>query len=418
MKDSTYCWLPFVNLTLDTGGDLKFCCASDATYSQVTSEDNLLTAWESSEQMNSLRSKMILGQADANICKACIKNEKQNLSSKRIRYKDAMRKNQNSKNGVPLIEEDSPQIIDMDLSFSRTCNLQCATCDSRFSSKWFSDDKKRIELGINVTYEDISHLRGQNPKLKDSQVEQLIQIANKGSKITIKGGEPFLDPNFKKFILGLDASMIHSLTCVTNGTIYDEELLEQILKIKRLNFTFSIDGSKEIHKWIRVADENHYSNLSRNMSRVHKCEINSVLSAFNIFTIDKFIEELLEEKSFEITNFYLHSVAQRSFETPLVFSFKYRNLMAEKIKTSMRLIEKSANRDLAARMHLENFRKMQNFIETGGSSDQRENTFLIHYDKILLPRRGRCLSEVDSTFGDALTDLRKRLQLSSSAANI
>lgn len=409
-----YCYHPFINLTIEAGGHIRPCCATHVNLGTVTEVQNIKEFWHKSDAMQNLRTQMKAGEApDGDVCASCIRSDENGLMSKRVRYIEKVE----SKEAVSLEHRkikvmdrvEDPQIRDLDISFSRTCNLQCATCNSRYSSKWFADDKKRLKHKL-VPMNDIGEFIGVNPLLSDDQIDQLIEMSKDSIGIVVKGGEPFLDSGFKKFIVKLDNKENKTISCVTNGTIYDEEILTEILKFNRQYITISFDGVEDVHNWIRRSDEKMYSNMIKNAKFLKKIETNCVISAFNIFTIDEYVESLYYRSDFEITNAAFHSIAKRAYESALVFDNKYIDIAIDKLKRCIKIIESDRNKPNMSKV--EYFQRAIEYFRSDVYKDYHSianrKKFILNYDEILIPSRGYCLSDIDPIFGEALLDLRKR----------
>lgn len=405
MKINPYCLHPFINFTLESGGHIRLCCSTEHSLGVITEIENIKEFWKNSKEINLIRSQMISGNSREDICSLCIETDRKNLKSKRIRFFEKNEKNFFIDSNVYT----NPEIYDVDISFSRTCNLQCATCNSKYSSKWFNDDRKRQKLDI-IKHLDLNQFINNNPLLSPSQLQQLIDICSNAKTIVIKGGEPFLDDSFKKFIKNIKHKEDKSIHVVTNGTVYDLEILENLFKFKKYVIVISIDGVKEIHKWIRRADEKDYENIRKNSSFLKTINSNCVVSAFNIFTIDKLVEEFINENNFSYSNISFFSVAGSPLENFLVFDLKYFPFIIEKIEKCIDLIKKSSCTfiDIEQFYRLLNYVKSDNYIKYHQSHVRQK--FLLNYEKILLPSRGYCLSTIDPIFGKAYQDLKDRYE--------
>lgn len=401
MKNKPYCLHPFINFTLESGGHVRLCCNTEHSLGTISEIKNIKEFWKDSKELNSIRSTMASGNAREDICFSCINTDKKGLKSKRVRFFEKSERN--------LLIDDSvysdPKIYDVDISFSRTCNLQCVTCNSKYSSKWFNDDREREKLGI-INHLELGQYINNNPLLNSDQLQQLIDLCNSAKSIVIKGGEPFLDASFKKFIKDIGNTEDKSIYIVTNGTIYDLEILESLSKFKKYVVVISIDGIKETHKWIRRANDHDYNNIRKNSIFLKSINSNCVVSAFNIFTIDKLVEEFINENEFLYKDITFYSVAKLPHENFLVFDSKYFPIIIEKIEKCINLIEKKSCKFI----DVDHFYRILNYIKSDNYKRFHERhirqKFLLNYENILLPSRGYCLSEIDPIFKEAYQDLK------------
>ena len=82
--------------------------------------------------------------------------------------------------------ENFSQVQYIEMSIDNICNLQCQMCNSKFSSKLINRDKL---LG-NTVYKKLE------PSFRKFDSVDLSKL----EKVKILGGEPFITPNFSKFI--------------------------------------------------------------------------------------------------------------------------------------------------------------------------------------------------------------------------
>jgi len=412
-----WCYHPFTNLTIESGGKLRMCCASMThTVGEVNEISNIEDFWLNSPEMDVIRTDMLDHNLDgpANLrdkCASCISNESRGLHSKRQRYIEQFEMNRKD-----LIDQDmwDPKIRDMDLAFSRTCNFQCATCSSAYSSKWFVDDRKRNKLKIVSRIPEIVDVIGINPLLKQDKVLQLSEIASRGAvSVVFKGGEPFLDSNFKYYQQNVKDKYNKTLSVVTNGSVYDEELLDLLMEYRKIWITFSIDGIEDIHCWIRNSTKEQFENLLKNGKYIKGknfvVNINSVISAFNIFTIDK-LAEYLVKGDHEIENidwFSFHAVVGRPFETASLFLRTHQDIIVQKLRLAAQQFPEQTHAYQQLNAAANHYSLPWQEIIPPHNYASKVRTFLINYDSILVPSRGSYLEDHDELFGEALFELRK-----------
>jgi MoaA/NifB/PqqE/SkfB family radical SAM enzyme len=401
MINNVFCLHPYTNLTIESGGIVRLCCATGTHIGHLSQIDNIEDFWKKSSSINLIRQEMKNGKlpSDKNICIACTRNEFLGLESRRLNY---------YKRFDNFRETNTPAILDMDISFSRSCNLQCTTCSSKYSSKWFVDDRKRLDMYPD-RFSEIKSYIGVNPMMLDKHIEQLINIASTSKKITVKGGEPFLENNFKKFISKIENKGSKNFSVVTNGTIYNEELLDCIKQFKNYSITISIDGSPVVHKWIRNCNDELFKNIEKNAIYLNTVNIYSVVSAFNIFTLDKLINEILKQDKFKIKAALLEAITKKPDQSFLIFDKKYHSVMLDILEKSKKLIE-SDGRNIIKTKDIDaiiNYIKSDEYLKY--QSTKSKKIFLDNYERILVPSRGYCLSEIDPVFANALEDLKNEL---------
>ena len=139
LKHTTWCSMPWMHQFIDPQGRVKPCCRFSMKKKQE--EENNLNKKTLSEIfyggfMTNIRAQM-LGNEKIEGCIRCYQEEASNKRSLRERYNDISH----------LLPEklisnlNSPKIKWLELAISNDCNLACRMCDSRYSSKWFEDEK-------------------------------------------------------------------------------------------------------------------------------------------------------------------------------------------------------------------------------------------------------------------------------------
>lgn len=420
-KSHPWCLHPFNNLTIEAEGHFRLCCATSHSFGQIVPDGSIKDVedfWYNSKEMSDVRKDMLDHNLDGdanlrNICSGCIKQEEQGLHSKRTRYYEQMSKNRPREIMSSVAK---PCITNSDLALSRTCNLQCTTCTSYYSSKWFSADRKREELGIiDMFAPEVKSTIGKNALLSKDTIVQLANINSKNSSSAVfKGGEPFLDHNFKFYHQNVRNKNRSTISVVTNGSIYDEELLNLLMEYRSTWLTMSIDGIAPIHCWIRRSTPDEYENMMKigryikNNQNV-KVDLNSVISAYNIFTIDKLADWMVDgdHPFVDVQERTFHAIPIRPFESCLFFLRTHKNEILDKVYYA-------ANKFSSSSTEYKHLISAAKYLETAYndlSKNQRTELlkikyFLINYDQILVPERGD-LSKHDTLFGEALLEMRK-----------
>lgn len=135
---------------------------------------------------------------------------------------------------------------------------------------------------------------------KDIQMEYNNQILNKIIEMKIKnliiaGGEPLL---CKEIYIILEALYIHNAkyTIITNGTLINEEFIYYYKRYGGTEITLSIDGTKEIHDYIR--GQGIYNKVINNIKKLimSKIIVNITFTANKVSyaSITKMANELFD----------------------------------------------------------------------------------------------------------------------------
>lgn len=264
MKD-TWCVLPWVHLCVRTDNILKPCCrfipesAADNVSFDMISSDGIDAM--NNDTFISLRKNMLNGKRTTG-CQKCYTQETKNsgtFASMRQHYNnvwnDVRRDN---------CTEFFSQVRYIEMSVDNICNLQCKMCDSKFSSKLINRDKL---LG-NPVYKKLE------PNFQKLDLVDLSKL----QKVKILGGEPFITPNFEKFIDYLiDRSDSQNITIdiVTNATaVPHQELIKKLNSFKFININVSLDSYDRANDYQRYGSnyKQTYDNSLKYREIFHNAE--------------------------------------------------------------------------------------------------------------------------------------------------
>ncbi len=216
---------------LDPTGRVKPCCRFEERHrppghslESAELSDLFWGPW-----MNQIREQMLAGQR-VDGCRRCYEEEDSGKKSLRQRY--------NTSEMLPideLVDVERPHIRWIELAISNSCNLACRMCDSRYSLKWFNEEKSLWGKTFNkrrVSQMDINTI---NPFL-----DELVHL-----KFT--GGEPLITPDHwrlvKKLVAEHDSAKI-LLNYSTNCTIFPKpEWIELWGQFKFVEFALSFDSA-------------------------------------------------------------------------------------------------------------------------------------------------------------------------------
>ncbi|MBL7196843.1 MAG: radical SAM protein [Candidatus Omnitrophica bacterium] len=114
-------------------------------------------------------------------------------------------------------------------SLTSRCNLRCAMCD--------------ISKNPSSAADELS-----TAKVKDI----ILQIKKMGIRhIIFSGGEPLLREDLIEVVQFAISIGIEMADIITNGTLFNDRLIEKLIKIRTNHITFSLDGLKDTNDYIR-----------------------------------------------------------------------------------------------------------------------------------------------------------------------
>jgi sulfatase maturation enzyme AslB (radical SAM superfamily) len=263
---NTFCNTPWYEAHIYWDGSLGICCQeSRRLYSedqQYNISDITLADWFNSEPVRKFRSDVL--ESGTDICSRCYHEESLNGTSRRIRSnqksviftKTAFADSYHQSPGYDhFLYSSSNQghtetyPIDLHIDLGNHCNLACKMCWSGASTtiasqyvKWGYDDHKKY-LGQDWTRDDMVWNRFLNelltiPKLKN---------------IHLMGGETLLSPRFEQLV---DFMITHQrfelcFSFVTNGTRFNQRLVDKLKKFARVGIEVSIETATEHNDYIR-----------------------------------------------------------------------------------------------------------------------------------------------------------------------
>jgi hypothetical protein len=161
---------------VDPTGRIKPCCRFGDKHRPSNHNTNEKTLSEVfyGDWMNDIRTQMLNGERVPG-CDRCYQEEDGGKKSLRQRYNDS--------SALPiekLVDINNPKIRWIELAISNDCNLACRMCDSRYSWKWFEEEKEIY----GKTWNTIKH-----SKMDISNVFPFIQDI---VHMKFTGGEPLM----------------------------------------------------------------------------------------------------------------------------------------------------------------------------------------------------------------------------------
>ena len=274
-KSPSFCVLPWIHLATRPNGDMRLCCAANAsgadsgdyTVGLVKMEDGkpanfahtLPTEAFNNDYMKSVRKTMLAGNVPAS-CTKCFKEEQQGVVSKRIWETGTW-----FKEGIDITEliaqtaEDGSmpyKLQYLDLRLGHTCNLKCVMCSPHDSSQWVAEYKKIfpiIESTLirkQLSWEPFNNMWHENPAFWEEIYEQIPNI----KQVYFAGGEPLLIKEHRRFLEEIVARGYADkiiLRYNTNGTLISTSIIELWSKFRKVKVGFSLDGLAERGNYIR-----------------------------------------------------------------------------------------------------------------------------------------------------------------------
>ena len=259
------CEFPFHSIAIQPNGDITPCCAFTGSVGKVDDIKTIPIFLDQNEQLKTLRDNENNGVWTLPSCRLCESTSE-----------ETSRKSIFNKTISPYLNTDG--LLHTDISFGNICNLSCAMCTSKYSSKL-----KQIEKSFKERWLPISD----SYELPLDFLDKFGEVSKDLKLLEIKGGEPLLYPeHLKKLFECISEECEVNIT--TNFTQMNDELFDLLSKIKNLKVFVSIDGVDDTYEWIRGYDfaavEDKVFKYTSVITRFNFCT-----SIFNIGDIENFI---------------------------------------------------------------------------------------------------------------------------------
>jgi hypothetical protein len=258
MKNKKFCIRPFNSVQISTNGEMNVCCGTNSSLTEFTgnskfnlSEHSVDDFWKS-DYASYLRKQFIDGNKPKE-CEYCWTQEQKGIKSLRqdanTEYKIVG--NKNPQEYLDLLgKNDLENPEDYNVNISNLCNLKCYMCSGTESSKLLVENNA---LGYEkLNQKDYDYSENKMARLIDKIVSTNVTC------ITLQGGEPLLDPKIILLLKKLSQTpMAKKITIwiTTNGTIYDQTILETLGKFFKIQMIFSIDGVGKVNDYLRFPSE-------------------------------------------------------------------------------------------------------------------------------------------------------------------
>jgi len=357
------CPIPWVHAEINGSNSLVYpCCKYKENVGTV--QENFSSIWFN-DKYKKIRWDLSNGVEHKN-CSAC--DVPNNVFSYK-KWKTEVYLNDSILDDIDIDKNNYPKVLHIG-GFSNLCNLACRMCNPQSSSTLEtiikkSDLKKFYPLDIENKNLSID--------ICDDFIDEII-------KITISGGEPFLDKQVFEFLKKFKNSKnLKQINFSTNLTKINLPLFDYLSTLDiKITLSVSLDGNKKIHEYIRHGCD--YDSIIKNIEIISErykkfqFNINTTLSAYNAGYANETLESFLEiDNIIKIQDLMISPVLKPEMLHPGVLPDNAKNFYLEKyscvnidkflkIPNSKKLIETSIN--LISLDYSKNFLKFLEFTET------------------------------------------------------
>lgn len=313
MASKTFCILPWIHAATYTDGTALLCCVAKSHPNPSDLNGSTIKEVWNGKMFRDARLKMLRGEEVDN-CHSCYAEEAVGIHSHRLVENYVWYKklgNEYLQGLVDGTKQDGSvphDLITLDFRLGNTCNLQCVMCRPIDSSKWVKHAKILAEeLTTDAKYD----WQGKTENYIDSKFEWykdpgfLEDFYNSASNIQhmiFGGGEPLYIKEHKEIIKQL-VERGHSknieLRYHTNGTIWDQEVVDLWASFKRVEVMISLDGLGVVNDYIRYPAD--WATIEKNLRLYDEShavidpKILCTVQALNINNLPEFADWLLSQ---------------------------------------------------------------------------------------------------------------------------
>ncbi len=386
-----FCNTPWYEAHIYWDGSLGICCQESRKLSiEYNIKTTSLREWFNSEPVQSFR-KQVLSDTPTDICSRCYHEESLSGSSRRhnanqksvIFTKTAFQHSfEQSPGRKHFIENGVTDTlpIDLHIDLGNYCNLACKMCWSGASTRiatqyvrWGHEDHKQY-LGVDWT---------KDQEVWSNFLNELLTIP-KLKNIHFMGGETLLTSRFEDLVDFMIAHEKYDLnfSFVTNGTVFNDSLIEKLKKFNRVGIEVSIETVTEHNDYIRQGTDTKQvlDNIKRYQSHCERDSISvtvrpsiSILSVGHYHTLLKYsLKNQLIVKSLLVTDPRYLNVNILPSEVKQQYRKNYEQLLIElaDIDSSGEYNESDANNYV--RLIKSQAQQILNTLDQPAPSDQEE----------------------------------------------
>jgi radical SAM protein with 4Fe4S-binding SPASM domain len=306
MESETFCMLPWSHLHAFPTGQAYPCCLGEMKHPIGNLREQTLAEVWNGEPMRELRKNM-LDEKKSDVCNRCYEQEDMGFFS--------MRNSSNKRFGHHISRAHNTQVDgtveDMTLSywdirFSNLCNLRCRSCGHIFSSNWYDDQVKLIEMegGNTSRWKERNHKIEYAGRTQMDVWEQLEPYLEHVEHIYFAGGEPLIMEEHYRILNALlergkkDVRLIYN-TNFTELTFKKQNVLDLWNQFSNVCVGASLDAMGPLAELMRKNSDWEQIELNRReMLRV--CPqvdfyISPTLSIMNVWQLPEFHRDWVEK---------------------------------------------------------------------------------------------------------------------------
>ena len=290
----SFCIRPWSHTQINSNGNFVLCCNSQYNTHYNINTHSLKDYWDS-PFLDKIRSKMLSGQLPS-ACAQCKRDEQIGDASLRQRSNFELNVDfENIEDTLDKIYSQRDLPTDINSVTSNLCNLKCLMCSGNYSSSLLVENTAlKLETFDQKNYNSKPHAIAQLKAWLDTKPKIL----------TCAGGEPLMEPQVRELLeYGVNNNLLQDtlIRIPTNGTKINQDWLEFLSRIPKLQIMFSVDGIGPVNDYIRFGS--NWDELARaavalkNLKNVELL-INTTLQNLNVLDMANVITWTLEHDIF------------------------------------------------------------------------------------------------------------------------
>ncbi len=256
-----FCNTPWYELHIYWDGSLGICCQEDhklysgGSYNIATMS---ISEWFNSPPVQQFR-QSVLGDKPVSACRRCYVEEQSGGNSRRIKsnqksaiFTQAFEASFSQSPGrrhfdMSGITDSHP--IDIHVDLGNFCNLACKMCNAQASSMIAS---QQVKWGIESSRQYLGTDWTKDESVWQKFLQQLLEIPGLNN-IHFMGGETLLTKRLEQLVDHMIAHQRFDLcfSFVTNGTIVRPELMNKLVKFRRVGIEVSVETVDEHNAYQR-----------------------------------------------------------------------------------------------------------------------------------------------------------------------
>jgi len=301
----TFCIMPWIHIYVNPDGSVLPCCIGHHHYHLGNTQVSTLKEIWNGEKYREMRRNMLEGKRCSQ-CSACYNSEDIGLKSARQHF------NENHSKFLPLITNtnDDGSLDDLtlryfDVRWSNICNFKCRTCSGTYSSSWAKEDSDNGYKRPIFIYAG-----GKN---NDDLYDQFLPYFQDMESFYFAGGEPLLtDKHYDmlEYLISIGKTDV-KLRYNSNLSVLEykkKSVLDLWKQFSNVGYEASLDSWGERAEYIREGTE--WNKIESNIRRIREetphveLQTNTVVSVFNIATLDVFLKYMVDKSLFFKEEYY------------------------------------------------------------------------------------------------------------------